>query len=213
MATRPRRNHAPAFKAKAALAAVRGERTLVELAQQFDERPNQITRWRNQLLDGAAGVFDGEAKTIAPAPAVDVKTRHAKIGGSDAGERFFVRRAREGRASERKAMIDRQHDPPLSRQAKVLGDQPGRRLLSAPRGSGRRSGPDAPDRRPAPGISLRRQPDVAGPCQRRMPCRGARLHVATLMRRMGVDALYRRSRTSKRAAGQRSSPICCASCQ
>ena len=121
MATRPRRNHTPAFKAKAALAAVRGERTLVELAQQFDERPHQITQWRNQLLDGAAGVFDGEAKTIAPAPAVDVKTLHAKIGGSDAGERFFVRRAREGRASERKAMIDRQHDPPLSRQAKVLG--------------------------------------------------------------------------------------------
>ena len=80
MAKRPRRNHTPAFKAKVALAAVRGEKTIVELAQQFDVHPNQITQWRNQLLDGAAEVFDGEAKTAAPAPAVDVKTLHAKIG-------------------------------------------------------------------------------------------------------------------------------------
>lgn len=66
MAKRPRRNHTPAFKAKVALAAVRGEKTIVELAQQFDVHPNQITQWRNQLLDGAAGVFDGEAKAAAP---------------------------------------------------------------------------------------------------------------------------------------------------
>lgn len=77
MAKRPWRNHTPAFKAKVALAAVKGEKTIVELAQQFDVHPNQITQWRNQLLDGAAGVFDGEAKTAAP---VDVKTLHAKIG-------------------------------------------------------------------------------------------------------------------------------------
>ena len=80
MAKRPRRNHTPTFKAKVALAAVRGEKTIVELAQQFDVHPNQITQWRNQLLDGAAEVFDGEAKTAASAPAVDVKTLHAKIG-------------------------------------------------------------------------------------------------------------------------------------
>lgn len=63
-----------------ALAAVRGEKTIVELARQFDVHPNQITQWRNQLLDGAAGVFDGETQAAAPAPAVDVKTLHAKIG-------------------------------------------------------------------------------------------------------------------------------------
>lgn len=77
MARRARRNHSGAFKAKVALAAIRGEKTLAELAQQFDVHPNQITAWRAQLLDGAAAVFGGGAG--AP-PAVDVKELHAKIG-------------------------------------------------------------------------------------------------------------------------------------
>src|SRR5690606_4818603 len=78
MARRPRRNHSPAFKAKVALAAVRGDRTLAELAQQFDVHPNQITQWRSQLLDNAVGVFG--APTEAGPPPVDLKALHAKIG-------------------------------------------------------------------------------------------------------------------------------------
>src|SRR5688500_8429271 len=78
MSRRPRRNHTPAFKAKVALAAVKGEKTLAELAQQFDVHPNQITAWKAQLLDRAAGVFGSEPK--AASPAVDVTTLHAKIG-------------------------------------------------------------------------------------------------------------------------------------
>ena len=80
MRRRGRRNHSPAFKAKVALAAIKGEKTLADLAQQFDVHPNQITQWRSQLLDGAAGVFGSEAKTEAVAPTIDVKTLHAKIG-------------------------------------------------------------------------------------------------------------------------------------
>ena len=79
MTKRARRTHSPAFKAKVALAAIKGEKTLAELAQQFDVHPNQITTWRTQLLDGAAGVF-GAGPAAASEPAVDLKTLHAKIG-------------------------------------------------------------------------------------------------------------------------------------
>jgi transposase-like protein len=79
MTRRPRRNHSPAFKAKVALAAIKGEKTLAELAQQFDVHPNQITQWRAQLLEGASGIF-GAAATPELVPAVDVKTLHAKTG-------------------------------------------------------------------------------------------------------------------------------------
>ena len=80
MTRRVRRNHSPAFKAKVALAAIRGEKTLADLAQQFDVNPNQITQWRSQLIDGAAGVFGSEAKSEPAAPMIDVKTLRAKIG-------------------------------------------------------------------------------------------------------------------------------------
>ena len=54
MSRRARRNHTPAFKAKVALAAVKGDRTLAQLAEQFDVHPNQITSWKAQLEGGAA---------------------------------------------------------------------------------------------------------------------------------------------------------------
>jgi transposase len=80
MSKRARRNHAPAFKAKVALAAIKGEKTLADLAQQFDIHSNQITQWKAQLLEGAAGVFGAEARPEPAAPAVDLKSLHAKIG-------------------------------------------------------------------------------------------------------------------------------------
>ena len=78
MSKRPRRNHSPAFKAKVALAAVKGEKTLAELAQQYDVHPNLINQWRSRLLEGAADVFGAEP--AAAEPAIDVTVLHAKIG-------------------------------------------------------------------------------------------------------------------------------------
>ena len=78
MSRRPRRNHTAAFKAKVALAAAKEEQTLTELAQRFDLHPNQITQWKNQLLERATEVFAKPSK--AEDPPIDVKTLHAKIG-------------------------------------------------------------------------------------------------------------------------------------
>ena len=98
MTRRPRRNHTPAFKAKVALAAVKGDKTLAELAQQFDIHPNQITQWKAQLLDGAAGrgsrvVWLGESQRQSGSSGgpdgAACQDRRA-----DAGERFFGRAKR-----------------------------------------------------------------------------------------------------------------------
>jgi transposase len=80
MTRRPRRNHSPAFKAKVALAAVRGDKTLAELARQFDIHPNLLTQWKAQLLDGAVGVFGSENRGDSQGPAVDLTVLHAKLG-------------------------------------------------------------------------------------------------------------------------------------
>ena len=78
MSRRPRRNHLPAVKSKVALAAIKGEQTVSELAQRFDVHPNQITQWKSQLLERASDVFENGASSKEPP--VDVKTLHAKIG-------------------------------------------------------------------------------------------------------------------------------------
>jgi transposase-like protein len=76
MSRRPRRNHTAAFKSKVALAALKGDKTLTELAQHFDVHPNQITEWKNRLQEGAAVVFGESTAT----PKIDVTALHAKIG-------------------------------------------------------------------------------------------------------------------------------------
>ena len=77
MSKRPRRNHSPVFKAKVAVDAIKGEKTLAELAKLHDVHPNQINDWKNQLLERAPGAFGADSP--AP-PAVDLKELHAKIG-------------------------------------------------------------------------------------------------------------------------------------
>ncbi len=75
---RPRRNHSATFKAKVALAALKDEQTLAQLAQRFDVHPSQITQWKDELLQRAAEIFTTAADKRGPSP--DLKALHAKIG-------------------------------------------------------------------------------------------------------------------------------------
>ncbi|WP_340672726.1 IS3-like element ISRj2 family transposase [Bradyrhizobium ottawaense] len=203
MTKKSRRTHSPAFKAKVALAAVKGDKTLAELAQLFDVHPNQITIWKNQLLEGAAGVF-GHDKTSAETP-VDLKALHAKIGELALENGFFVRRAHQGVPAERKAMIDRGHDLSIVRQAKVL------KLA-------RSTVYYEPRPVSAEDLALMRRLDelhldypFAGARMLRSLLRregvyAGRRHIATLMKRMGIEAVYRRPNTSKPAPGHKIYP-------
>ncbi|WP_430257338.1 IS3 family transposase [Neorhizobium sp. IRS_2294] len=205
MTRRPRRNHSPAFKAKVALAAIRGEQTLVELSQQFDVHANQIKQWKDQLLEGATGVFGDEAKAEPAGPTVDVKTLHAKIGELTLENDFLGRSARQGGIAERKEMIDREHKLSVVRQAKLLGFSRGSVYYSP---------------RPVSDgdLALMRRIDelhldypFAGSRMLQGLLRGegletGRLHVATLMKKMGIEAIYRRPNTSKPAPGHKIYP-------
>lgn len=80
MKRRARRNHTPAFKAKVALAALKNDRTMAQLAEQFDVHPNQIAIWKDQLLEGAAALFERGVNGKASISEPDIKSLHAKIG-------------------------------------------------------------------------------------------------------------------------------------
>jgi len=173
MARRPRRNHSPAFMAKVAVAAIKGEKTVIELAQEFDVHPNQIKQWRDQLLEGATGVF-GDAPKAEPEPTIDVKTLHAKIGELTlendflSGARRTARSAPLVRANRAGVCCRAQEDDRSCGEAERqpsgprAGDQPGSRLLQAAPGVGRRSEADAQDRQAAYGISVCRHSDATG---------------------------------------------------
>jgi putative transposase len=190
---RSRRNHSPAFKAKIALQAIRGDKTLSELAQQHQVHPTQITAWKQQLLEHAAELF-ANGQSLAEDSQQRVQELHAKIGELTM-ERDFLSSALGRFRPERQALIDREANMPITTQCQLLG-------LS------RSSAYYRPRPVSASDLALMRRLDElhlehpflgARKLTRLLKDEGhpvGRRHVTTLMHRMGLEAIYRKPRLS-----------------
>ena len=121
MTKRKRRNHSASVKAKVAVAAVRGDRTLAELAEHFDVHPHQIQDWKKQLVANAETLFGngGSSAGAENAERQDPETpRHDRP--ADDGEGFCIQSARSRPVSERRTMIQSDQPLPVTRRCELL---------------------------------------------------------------------------------------------
>ncbi|MBD8893674.1 IS3 family transposase [Roseibium litorale] len=115
-----RRNFPDTFKAKAALEALRGDKTILEIAAKYQVHPNQVSPWKRQAVEGMAAVFARGGKSEGPTEA-EVKELHAKIGRLTVENDFLAPRAQEVSLAKKKAMIRRDHpDLSVSQQCKLV---------------------------------------------------------------------------------------------
>ncbi|MEZ9133880.1 IS3 family transposase [Vibrio breoganii] len=117
--TRKRRNHSPEFKAKVALAAAKGDKTVAELAQKYNLHPNQISTWKKELLENAAMIFASESQ-LGKDNSEEVDKLHAKIGQLTMENGFFGESARSLDRAQRKSSLDKSTQLPIKRQCELL---------------------------------------------------------------------------------------------
>jgi putative transposase len=190
---RPRRNHSSAFKATIALAALTSDATTAALTARGDAHAHQITQWKQQLV---AAVFSGDGVRTAAAPPIVGKALQSKIGQQALELDFFGRRPRAAMRLERQMMINPQQDPPVISQAALRLSRS--TVYSLPRAIAEAD------------LSVIRhldtwhlEPPFAGSRTLHGLPRGegveiGRDRVRTLLRRMGISAIYRRPRAGQR---------------
>ncbi|HDY8067454.1 TPA: IS3 family transposase [Vibrio vulnificus] len=117
--TRKRRNHSPEFKAKVALAAAKGDKTVAELAQKYNLHANQISTWKKELLENAAMIFASESQ-LSKDNTEEVDKLHAKIGQLTMENGFFGQSARSLDRAQRKLSLVKSTPLPIKRQCELL---------------------------------------------------------------------------------------------
>ena len=87
--SKERRKHSPAFKAKVALEAVKGQETIGQLAARYEVHPGQIQAWKTALTEGAAGVFGKDQEKKAKNDAALIPRLYQEIGQLKVDSRFL----------------------------------------------------------------------------------------------------------------------------
>ena len=95
--SKKRRNHKPSFKAKVALAAIREDQTISEIASEHGVHPNQVSSWKKIALDNLEALFAGKHSAFDANAEKKIKELHAKIGELTVERDFFERALSRGR--------------------------------------------------------------------------------------------------------------------